>query len=92
MSDLISRQAAIDAINKAETKECAIWVIKDLPSAEPTQTNVEPKKGKWIDATHSPFYCSECGCYQYNSTLEIMSGEYHFCPNCGAEMKGDEDE
>ena len=32
MSDLISRQAAIDAINKAVTKEAARWSVKELPS------------------------------------------------------------
>lgn len=33
--DLISRQAAIEAIRKAVTKECAEWSVKDLPSAQP---------------------------------------------------------
>ena len=35
MSDLISRLAAIDAVNRAVTKEAARWSIQDLPSAEP---------------------------------------------------------
>lgn len=32
--DTISRQAAIDAINRAVTKEVARWSVKELPSAE----------------------------------------------------------
>ena len=32
--DAISRRDAIDAVNKAVTKEVALWVIKDLPSTE----------------------------------------------------------
>ena len=35
MNDLISRQAAIDAINRAVTKEAARWSVEDLPSAQP---------------------------------------------------------
>ena len=36
MDDLINRQAAIDAINKAVTKEVARWSVKELPSVQPT--------------------------------------------------------
>ena len=35
MDDLISRQAAIDAINRAVTKEAARWSVEALPSAQP---------------------------------------------------------
>lgn len=38
MSDLISRRAALDAVEKAATKECARWVIKELPPAQPEIT------------------------------------------------------
>ena len=36
--DLISRQAAIDCVNRAVTKEVARWAIKELPSAQPKRT------------------------------------------------------
>ena len=36
-TDLISRQAAIDAINRAVTKEAARWSVEELPSAQPEQ-------------------------------------------------------
>lgn len=35
MDDLIRRLAAIDAINKAVTKEAARWSVKELPSIQP---------------------------------------------------------
>ena len=43
MSDLISRQAVLDAVN-----DCGICIQKilDIPSADP-----ERKKGKWIPVT-----------------------------------------
>ena len=82
MSDLISRQAAIDIVRF----ECGEWeglaktIIKrfeQLPSAQP-----ERKRGKWID-DGDPFMW-ECGCCgyrvkRYNNT--------RYCPNCGADMR-----
>lgn len=40
MSDLIDRQAVLDVVEKAVTKEVAKWSIKELPSVE--------NKGEWI--------------------------------------------
>lgn len=77
MSDLISRQDVLDAVN-----DCGICIqrILDIPSAEP-----ERKKGEWIDGM--PYVnshwkvCSEC-----HVSAPDSCGGYKFCPNCGAEM------
>ena len=62
-------------------------VVDEMPTIE------ERKTGKWIhdepkDAIEAIFLarpkCSECG-------FEIAY-ETHFCPNCGADMRGGEDE
>ena len=85
MSDLISRQAAIDAVNRAETKEAARWSIQELPSADAVQdewivreycTN-ELDYRKWIEI-ECPF-CGEIPTYE---NLDRMN----YCPNCGAKM------
>ena len=84
MSDLISRQDALDAVN-----DCGICIqrILDIPSAEP-----ERKTGKWIydtervagdGWTYSQYHCSECG-------FQVIGGLAKFCPNCGADMRGEE--
>ena len=91
MSDLISRQAAIDAMaelqgrasSKAELKGISkAWkMIKQLPPAQP-----ELKRGRWIyktDLVTAPtgyWECSECkeGRLLY---------EENFCPHCGADMR-----
>ena len=74
MSDLISRQAAIDAFLTELTKR-------------------ERKKGKWLKAygDHEAFgvrpfyrYCSACN--------ESTVFPYNYCPNCGADMRGEQDE
>ena len=117
MSDLIDRQALVDAFEcldlidrQAATKslvrprivdpyeeywtgrndqyDADVFALKGLPSAEP-----ERKKGHWKKsyADHESFgvrpffrYCSEC----HESTLYA----YNYCPNCGADMRGGEDE
>ena len=91
MNDLISRQAAIDALESIGSldtnadREYARSVFETLPSAQP-----ERKNGKWLQK-EDPFgffeeipVCSECG-----HTTE-MRRTYNFCPHCGARMEVEE--
>ena len=87
MSDYISRQQAIDAVNSL-TYPSSLMDVKrkliELPPAEP-----ERIKGRWISADAifggEPFYCSECG----ENTRDTVMGKprWNFCPNCGADMR-----
>jgi len=116
MGDYISRRAAIDAINRAVTKEAARWSVEELPSAQPEPPEecercmmehtdemekleaelamAQPKRGRWISADAIfggvPFYCSECG----ENTRDTVMGKprWNFCPNCGADMRGGQNE
>jgi len=77
-SDLISRQAALDSISYdvADTYDR----IKSLPSAEPkTGTCARSHTG----IIGEGFYCSRCGKMGYKTD---------FCPNCGADMRGEKHE
>ena len=55
---------------------------------------VEPKQGEWIAKTenyHSHWECSECGGWallEYNEQMCLSK----YCPDCGARMKGADDE
>lgn len=100
MSDLISRQSALDAIQKRadiiNSVYSAFWegliiaysLVQETPSAEP-----ERKKGEWevqpSTGDDRPFIwwkCSECGHVIYSET-ERDRREFHaFCGRCGAEM------
>ena len=106
--DTISRQMALDALdeqieqcNKAlgsfdisPKDEYAIKVerasleaykeqLENMPSAQP-----ERKKGRWVYNSPVTMKCNQCG-------LVIKDWDWHrfkFCPNCGADMRGEQDE
>ena len=92
MSDFIDRQDAIDAIHK-EFDEICVWdesgqatanevenILYEVPSADP-----ERKSGEWIVHDYAlgreRYECSEC--------KKRCDLGYDFCPNCGADMRGE---
>jgi len=108
MSDLISRQDAVDAVLDLSEKlknemlfiDAIVDEIENIPSAEP-----ERKTGKWIEvygyATPGgdPVWkCSECGKGIHVYGIEAPSYNRDYtdghqwvaCPNCGADMRGEE--
>ncbi len=97
MSDLIDRQAAIEAVRIFYADECALVdsieeQLEKLPSAQPKRI-----KGRWIGTDYDGFAdgnhvydewkCSICG-----YVVEDEEPTWNFCPNCGADMRGDENE
>ena len=93
MDDTISRQEAIDVFPEDnlpwDTFEGYIAphlvrkILEQLPSAQPQRM-----RGEWIDVTKiggaELWKCSKCG------KLELEDS--YFCPNCGADMRGEQDE
>lgn len=92
MSDLISRQAAIEAMRELpheyNTKEqrartggiaACQTIIRELPS-------VHPKTGHWIPINPllTAARCSEC--------KSALAEKTNFCPYCGARMESEDNE
>ena len=96
MSDLISRQAMLDGIDKlikihfdrTVVLYKARKVAEDLPSAQP-----ERKIGHWVEIGDEPYdewECDVCGFAIDGSGCidpEEYRDVYKFCPNCGADMR-----
>ena len=93
MNDLISRQAAIDAMaelqgrasSKGELKGISkAWKrIKELPP-------IQPKRGRWIKLDmHRGLADHKCTACKQECYVPTCMGEpmYAYCPNCGAKME-----
>lgn len=48
----------------------------------------ERKKGEWIKMPYHVTECSECG---FSLEDWIQGAFYNYCPNCGADMRGEAD-
>ena len=98
MDDSISRQAALNALcDNCDTVQavcphfpCKRYTsIEVLPSAQPVRM-----KGQWIhdgyDFPHGNdwIHCSVCGKKGINVPADLTN----FCSNCGADMRGGQDE
>lgn len=94
--DAIGRQAAINAAIK-ESQVDGAYGYMDTKSNEDLR-----KKGKWIhgversreyigeaciNINYKDWHCSECG-----YVIERLQPAWNFCPNCGADMRGEQDE
>lgn len=105
MSDMISRQAAINKINERQREliyrfgfendvvkimDIAKSIVSAIPSAQPEQ-----KKGRWVNQKGGGCCCSECGRYaldEIDGNFIHVAAKSNYCPNCGAEMgEGDSD-
>ena len=101
-NDCISRAEAIDAIDSVlvEDESCKVWfklALQNLPSAQP-----ERKRGRWIYGEDNPgtgrdgWFCSECEHFEmWDYSVDMKSAELNlpnYCPNCGADMRGEQDE
>lgn len=75
---------------------CHRWTKVIRKTIAEIEEEYKPKRGEWINRTHNTLiaqvnfaYCSECGqpiMHEHTRPL------WNFCPNCGARMKGADDE
>lgn len=99
MAEYISKEFMLkileaDKMNNAEhclpvtvqIMERFIRYVKEFPAADVQHVKRGKKRGKWCG-----YLCSECN---ENADYFISGGFYfdekpNFCPNCGADMRGD---
>lgn len=84
----------------AEYDDGEFWAVS-ISQIENAST-IEPKKGKWlphseksreyigtvlVNVEYDYWFCDICG-------YRVEKGQpmYNFCPNCGADMRGEQDE
>ena len=89
MSDLIKREDAIKAFE--DVLDCDFSHVSEETPRERIEAipSADRPRGEWIeqeDDYHHYWECSECG---MGVGLDDIR---NFCPNCGAKMKGADDE
>lgn len=95
MAEYIEREALLHEMKMDIRPPFA--VVRDFPAADVA----EVKRGQWLNFYNdfSTAECSKCGELVEVSPDETPKEEifkefkefYHFCPNCGAKMDGDEE-
>lgn len=94
MSDLISRQDALDILDdfeadielgKRDSYKAHREKLLSFPSSE-------PKTGTWVRKDDGLFFwyeCSECGNKPMANRFSYREERSAFCPHCGADMRGE---
>ena len=89
MKEYIEREAALSAQNKSMNLSECRKRLESIPAAD-----VRPVvRGRWDDKTVAFFFkCSECGCcVGHRHDVFLDRGKLNYCPNCGADMIGEQD-
>ena len=86
MIRLIDANALIDAMYTA--KVTSAYEAQDIINSAPT---IEPKRGEWVVSYIDGMKQTECSACGVSFTTYDVYG-WHYCPWCGARMKGADDE
>ena len=90
MSDLIRREDAMEVLHRifdVRSLDSDRWLIQDIRSKIADIPSADRPQGEWEDYDRYMKCCSKCGWIQ-----DILHFGSNFCPNCGAKMKGADDE
>ena len=71
-----------------DCKQNAIDLLQNAPTIEPQR-----KTGKWIKVNgKTAINCSICYHCSWSLSFEYTVKRFNFCPNCGADMRGEQNE
>ncbi len=79
MKDTIYRQDAIEAVNVGNLQRGIVDALQNIISELPSAVN----HGHWVWKKPS----DDCRC---SNCRKIADQKYPYCPNCGADMRGDQ--
>lgn len=104
MNDYIKREDALMAILALEDRDIpedrypdtefafneglvhAANKVNDIPAADV----VERKRGEWVSPFGIGCVCNRCGYDIQEHGIDVrVDGEPNYCPNCGADMRGE---
>ena len=68
-----------------EPSDCNILAVID---EQPTVDAVEVVHGRWEDFCRGKMCCCSVCKAEFDNTCNEIHGEWNYCPNCGADMRG----
>lgn len=87
-ADALFEVLGLDQYNNAEGMTSDEEWIADAIMSVPTIEAEPVRRGKWIREPNCWYRCAVCGDH-YPSIADNM--KYNYCPNCGADMRGEKD-
>lgn len=85
----------------AVLKDCPEYGLMDgycilslqTPGWDFVTPSAQPKRGKWIKTARwgRVYYCDQCRNYLDFDGVNAGRGSTNYCPNCGADMRGEQD-
>ena len=95
--EYIEKERALQLLEENASDDEVFFAARAIEAEPPA--DVKPvSKGKWIfvlEGVLSTIYrCSHCGNYfaEHSDTLNAGRGDKKFCPNCGADMREEEND
>lgn len=86
-NDLVKRWSIADKKKEDLIRAVMADVVTPIVVSQPTVDAVPVRHGKWVDDSNGIEgawnYCSVCG----EQAIDL----YDYCPNCGADMREDDD-
>ena len=83
--DLISVKAARETAQRIFSDPVLIHAVDTTLKNTPAVVAQPVKRGRWI-RRHNEMKCSKCQFIYYSN-----HDDFNYCPNCGADMRGDGD-
>ena len=91
MAEYIDKDRAIEIVSKNGRSKYCVHLLTELPAAD-----VQPvKRGRWEQIGEQSSKCTACGGVLKSNGIDktgkalIFNAVYHYCPYCGANMRGD---
>ena len=99
MAEYIAKKLAIELMHQSsylsdgDLLEVNGNLAKARIEAEPAADVVPVVHGKWIKVGvwGRVYRCSQCGNFLDFDAVNAGRGDANFCPNCGADMRGEQD-
>ena len=91
-TDTISRQTALDAILNLNVENRVSWLDAVIDTIDALPHSPSRREGKWLasDDMYETGICSCCRC-DSREPFDYAIANFHFCPNCGANMREEND-